>query len=127
LETPLRVTARTCAQSAYGEPVIHGRRTGIAAVGIFKEVLVQICALSAKLLLVESSNSYRTAPRTGFQANDGVREKVRVGASSARNRNGFRPVGAAMPAFAAGANTSIAKKTAARRTADMATRVVGGF
>jgi hypothetical protein len=37
----------------------------------------------------------------------------------------LRPAGAATPAFAAGANTSIARKTAARRTADIATRVVG--
>jgi hypothetical protein len=39
----------------------------------------------------------------------------------------LRLLGAATPAFAAGANTSIANKTAARRTADMAIRVVGGF
>jgi hypothetical protein len=42
LETPVRVTARTWAQSAYGEPVIQGRRTGIATVGIFRDVLPQI-------------------------------------------------------------------------------------
>jgi hypothetical protein len=56
-ETPLRVTARTWAQSAYGEPVIHGSATGMAVVGIFSLVSDQISELSEKLLRVASSNS----------------------------------------------------------------------
>jgi len=70
---PLRLKARTWAQRAYGEPVIHGSATGIAVVGVFSESLRQTIDDSANLLFVASSNSYRTAPRTGLHAKDGVR------------------------------------------------------
>ncbi|MBA2360266.1 MAG: hypothetical protein H0V79_04875 [Actinobacteria bacterium] len=56
MDEPLRVTARTRAQSAYGVPVIQGRATGIATVGIFA-VPAQTIEPSVKLLRVASSNS----------------------------------------------------------------------
>src|SRR5918999_3657929 len=105
---------------AYGDPVIHGSARGIAAVGLFSVSVRQRVVLSVNVLFVASSNSYRFAPRTGCQANAGVRGKVRAGASSARSRKGFSALGAGSAAFATGANASIAKMTAARRTAGMA-------
>ena len=52
--------------------------------------------LSRNEALVESWNSYRCAPLTGFQANAGVRVNDRLAGSSTRSRNGFSPVGAAL-------------------------------
>ena len=57
-------------------PVIQGSEIGTETAGLFNPLLDQTMPLSEKFLLVESSNSYVTAPATGFQANDGVREKV---------------------------------------------------
>src|ERR671937_956557 len=68
--------------------------------------------------LVESWNWYRTAPRTGFQANDGVRGKECTIGSSARSKKPCSPVGtfaAAVRAPAPGARTSRARHTAATR------------
>src|SRR3954465_3175026 len=77
-KAPPAPNARTCQYSDAWSPVIHGSEIGTATAGVFRERLDQMTALSApKFLLVESSNSYCVAPRTGAQANDGVRENVR--------------------------------------------------
>ncbi len=54
---PFRVTARTCAQRAYGVPVIQGSARGIATAGALRSLFVQIRLASANVLRVASSNS----------------------------------------------------------------------
>src|SRR5215210_3686443 len=76
LENPLGPIARTRQYIDAGSPLIHGSATGTAAAGVLP-VPFQISAFSAvNCRLVESSNWYRSAPRTGRHANAGVRENV---------------------------------------------------
>src|SRR5688572_3487688 len=81
---------------------------------------------SVNRLLVASSNSYRVAPVTLFQAKDGVRAYVRpaAGVSSDARRKARTFCGAAGAALATGAATSAHRKRAARRGA-MLLPVVG--
>ena len=53
---PLRVTARTCAYSEYGWPVIHGSEARTDTAGVFKPFADQTMLFSVKRWLVESSN-----------------------------------------------------------------------
>src|ERR671935_2181337 len=72
--------------------------------------------------LVESWNWYRSAPRTGFHANDGVRGNECTIGSPARSRKPCKPVGtraADVRAPAAGVSTSSARQTEARRAANI--------
>ena len=94
--TPRRVSARTCAKSEYGLPVIQGSEIGTETAGLFSPLLDQTMPLSEKFLLVESSKRYVTAPATGFQANDGVREKVCTTGSFARKREGVQALRSAV-------------------------------
>src|SRR6266702_761299 len=90
----------------------------------------QTWLLSENVLLVESSNSYRTAPGTGAQAKDGVRGKVSAAGSSARSRKPWRPCGAfgtagfGFAAACAGAASATAARHRgrARRTRDIDSR-----
>ena len=71
-------TLRTLAYQAYPAVprAIHGRVSGIVVSGPVSVVLSQTSAFSANVELVARSNSYRSAPATGFHANAGVRLKV---------------------------------------------------
>src|SRR5690349_8634978 len=83
--------------------------------------------LSEKRWLVASSNWYATAPRTGFQPNEGVRENVWTTGSSARRTNGCRPVGAVLGRRASAEPTSMraASNAARERTRAIVSTVVG--
>src|SRR3954454_21836184 len=116
--TPLDVIARTCAYSEYGLPVIQGRAVGIETTGLRRFAVLQSMALSAKRLLVASSNSYRTAPRAGCQANAGVREKVWLADSSARRRKALTPATAVRLAAGAGLAPACAGPTRESTTRD---------
>ena len=100
-------------------PVIQGSEIGTETAGLFSPLLDQTMPLSEKFLLVESSKRYVTAPATGFQANDGVREKVCTTGSFARSVKACRPCGPRLAARAdpAGAATASAATNAAVRRA----------
>src|SRR5437588_8771100 len=123
--TPLRVTARTCAYSEYGLPVIQGSAIGIETTGLRRLAVLQSIALSAKRLLVASSNSYRTAPWTGCQAKAGVREKVWLADSSARRRKALTPVTAVRLAGAGLACAGPARKSATRDATNESRTAIG--
>ena len=57
-------------------PVIHGKAIGTAATGVLTDVSSQAIELPENAGSVESTSSYRAAPRDGFHANAGVRGNV---------------------------------------------------
>ncbi len=79
-----------------GRPEVHGSAIGTGDAGVISALLDHTTAFPArKVWLVESSNWYRAAPRTGFQANDGVltNDALAGAASPSRSSNACSPVG----------------------------------
>ena len=73
--------------------MIHGSAIGTAVAGTVRAFDDQTMLDGLKFLLVASSKLYVFAPRTGVQANDGVRGNSCRACSSTRSRKAFSPCG----------------------------------
>jgi len=128
--------ARTRANHEYFAPVTHGSVMGTVATAACG-LLLHTMPLSAKLRLVESSNSYRRAPATWDQEKAGVRGNVWVVLRLAfsRRRKPWRSCGAvdvapardrpspALTAVSAGAALKLAAAGEAKASASAITTI----
>src|SRR5438067_4545910 len=124
---PFVAMPRTRAYNEWGVPVIHGSEIGTAATGELTVESSHAIEFPEKAGSFERTSSYRTAPRTGFHANAGVRGKLVVPVAKPGRKAWSAPgaasrfavatcAGARTAAFAPLASASTVRETAAIRT-----------